>query len=72
MNATIVEFERRSVGIAVRTPSGFLFFSAAEEFAHLDGKNFCRLAPLYRAVNVSGADQTLREVKKSSDLPVPL
>lgn len=57
MSATIVEFERRSVGLAVRTPTGFIFFSAVQEFAHLDRKNFSRLAPLYRAVTVSGNDQ---------------
>jgi len=37
-----VEFDRRTVGIAVRVPGGFMFFASADDFAELDGRLFRR------------------------------
>ncbi len=61
ISATVVELDRRSVGIAVRTRSGFLFFSAGGEFAHLDKRNFPRLASIYRAITLSREDRKLQK-----------
>ena len=43
-----VEFDRRTVGIAVRVPGGFLFFASSDEFEPLDGRLFRRLRALER------------------------
>jgi hypothetical protein len=37
-----VEFDRRVVGIAVRTAGGFIFFASDDEFEDLDGEVFPR------------------------------
>lgn len=37
-----VEFDHRTVGIAVRVPGGFMFFSSDDKFEQLDGKLFRR------------------------------
>lgn len=49
-----VEFDRRTVGIAVRVPGGFMFFSSSDIFDELDG----RLFPRARAIE--------RELKKAA------
>jgi hypothetical protein len=49
-----VEFDRRTVGIAVRVPGGFMFFSSDERFGEIDGRLFRRA----RAIE--------RELKKAS------
>lgn len=41
-----VEFERRTVGIAVRVPGGFIFYSSNDDFDDLD----CRLFRRARAI----------------------
>ena len=43
-----VEFERRTVGIAVRVPGGFMFFASSEEFEAIDGRLFPRARALER------------------------
>jgi hypothetical protein len=43
-----VEFERRTVGIAVRVPGGFMFFASDEEFDALDGRVFPRARAIQR------------------------
>jgi hypothetical protein len=37
-----VEFDRRTVGIAVRVPGGFMFYASDEEFEDADGRLFRR------------------------------
>ena len=54
-----VEFERRTVGIAIRVPGGFMFFSSSDRFDALDG----RLFPRARALE--------RELKKIARRPQP-
>jgi hypothetical protein len=46
-----VEFDRRTVGIAVRVPGGFMFFASSDRFAALDGRLFSRARALERALN---------------------
>lgn len=54
-----VEFDRRVVGIAVRVPGGFMFFSGVEPFETLDGQTF----PRARAI-----EQRLKKVAKRRPL----
>jgi hypothetical protein len=37
-----VEFDRRTVGIAVRVPGGFMFYASDSRFDELDGRLFPR------------------------------
>jgi hypothetical protein len=43
-----VEFDRRTVGIAVRVSGGFMFFSSGDDFDQLDGRLFPRARALER------------------------
>ena len=43
-----VEFDRRTVGIAVRVPGGFMFFSSHQDFDELDGRLFPRAKAIER------------------------
>ncbi|MGE5564498.1 MAG: hypothetical protein ACM3ZV_14500 [Bacillota bacterium] len=43
-----VEFDRRTVGVAVRVPGGFMFFSSSEQFDELDGRLFPRARAIER------------------------
>jgi hypothetical protein len=43
-----VEFDRRTVGIAVRVPGGFMFFSSSDDFDALDGRLFPRVRAMER------------------------
>lgn len=45
-----VEFDRRTVGIAVRVPGGFMFFASTNQFEGLDGHLFPRARALERAL----------------------
>jgi len=49
-----VEFDRRTVGVAVRVPGGFMFFSANDQFDELDGRLFPRARALERALRTVG------------------
>ena len=49
-----VEFERRTVGIAVRVPGGFMFFSSSDHFDALDGRLFPRARALERELKKIG------------------
>ncbi|HVE01105.1 MAG TPA: hypothetical protein VNB78_05350 [Sphingomicrobium sp.] len=43
-----VEFDRRTIGIAVRVPGGFMFFSSTDDFQEIDGRLFRRVRALER------------------------
>jgi hypothetical protein len=43
-----VEFDRRTVGIAVRVPGGFMFYASDDRFDEMDGHLF----PRARAIEV--------------------
>jgi hypothetical protein len=49
-----VEFDRRTVGIAVRVPGGFMFFSSSHDFDALDGRLFPRARALERELRKAG------------------
>ncbi|MCL6678363.1 hypothetical protein LZ519_03395 [Sphingomonas sp. RG327] len=61
-----VEFERRTVGIAVRVPGGFVFYASDSRFEGLDGKTFPRARTIERelakfAKQQKPARQTLQQ-----------
>jgi hypothetical protein len=43
-----VEFDRRTVGIAVRVPGGFVFYSSDDRFEEIDGQMFPRARAIER------------------------
>ena len=43
-----VEFDRRTVGIAVRLPGGFMFYASDPRFDPLDGRLFRRARAIER------------------------
>ena len=56
-----VEFDRRVVGIAVRVPGGFLFFSSDDHFQELDGEMFARARAISRRLEqVAGGGRRRR------------
>jgi hypothetical protein len=60
MKATVIERQRETVGLAVRTGGGFRFFAIRSDFAHLEGRQFRRLASLYEAINVRDSTMPAR------------
>jgi hypothetical protein len=46
-----VEFDRRTVGIAVRVPGGFMFYASDNRFDELDGHVFPRARAIERQMN---------------------
>ena len=46
----VVEAGRRVVGLAVRSPGGYKFFSSDEAYSHLEGRTFARARSLSNAV----------------------
>jgi hypothetical protein len=49
-----VEFDRHTVGVAVRVPGGFMFFSSNDDFDAIDGRLFPRARALERALRKVG------------------
>jgi hypothetical protein len=43
-----VEFDRRTVGIAVRAPGGFMFYTSDRDFDEMDGRMFPRARAIER------------------------
>ena len=43
-----VEFDRRTVGIAVRVPGGFIFYASDQRFYAMDGRMFRRARAIER------------------------
>ena len=43
-----VEFDRRTVGIDVRVPGGFMFYASDNRFAEMDGRLFRRARAIER------------------------
>jgi hypothetical protein len=55
-----VEFDRRTVGVAVRVAGGFIFFSSSDRFNALDGRLFPRARALERELNKIGRSAEAR------------
>jgi hypothetical protein len=61
-----VEFDRRTVGIAVRVPGGFMFFSSDKRFDPLDGRIYPRARAIERALK-----RAATAASRSSGRPQP-
>jgi len=46
-----VEFDRRTVGIAVRAPGGFMFYTSDRDFDEMDGRMFPRARAIERQLS---------------------
>lgn len=46
------EFDRRTVGIAVRVPGGFVFYSSDDRFEEIDGQMFPRARAIERELRL--------------------
>lgn len=61
-----VEFDRRTVGIAVRVPGGFMFFASVDEFNELEGRVFRRARAIERQLQkVARAKRRRRPVRRA-------
>ena len=58
-----VEYDRRTVGVAVRVPGGFMFYASDDRFDELDGRMFPKARAIERGLN------TLAERKPAHRLP---
>jgi hypothetical protein len=62
-----VEFDRRTVGIAVRVAGGFMFFCSSDAFEALDGRLFPRARALERALEkAAGARRRTEPARRLS------
>jgi len=57
-----VEFDRRTVGIAVRVPGGFMFFASNEDFEEVDGRVFPRARAIERQLRKVARNRRRRKV----------
>jgi hypothetical protein len=48
-----VEYDRRTVGIAVRVPGGFVFYASDDRFRDMDGRSFPRARSIERELRKS-------------------
>lgn len=63
-----VEFDRRTVGIAVRVPGGFVFYAGNADFDELDGRVFPRARAIESHLKrVAGKRRTRPERKFPRD-----
>jgi hypothetical protein len=63
-----VEFERRTVGIAVRVPGGFTFYASDPAFEGLDGQVFPRARAIERQLE-KFARQNKRTASRHPPVP---
>jgi len=61
-----VEFDRRTVGIAVRVPGGFMFYSSSPIFDELDGRIFPRARAIERQLEKVASR---RDKKRAANVP---
>ena len=52
-----VEFDRRTVGIAVRVPGGFMFYASDDDFSEIAGRLFPRARAIERRLQKIGKRQ---------------
>ena len=46
----VVQFDRRTVGIAVRVAGGFMFYASDDDFEEMDGRTFPRARTIERGL----------------------
>lgn len=63
-----VEFDRRTVGIAVRVPGGFMFYASSDEFNQMDGRLFPRARAIERELKRVARRQRRAGARKQAAL----
>lgn len=53
----VVQFDSRTVGIAVRVPGGFMFYASDDDFDEMDGRIFTRARTIERQLKKVAAGQ---------------
>jgi hypothetical protein len=62
-----VEFDRRTVGIAVRVPGGFMFYASDSRFDELDGRLFPRARAIERQLQKLGR----KNARRTASIEIP-
>ena len=65
-----VEFDRRTVGLAVRVPGGFMFFASDERFGEMDGRLFNRARAIERELKKAVRRKTRHGARQQLPLAV--
>ncbi len=65
----VVEAERRPVGVAVRVPGGFKFFSSDPDYLEIEGETFPRAKTMAR--RVAEIARTRRGMSNEEQAPTP-
>ncbi len=63
-----VEFDRRTVGIAVRVPGGFMFYASDAAFDEMDGRLFPRARVIERQLRKVAAARRRRTQARGARL----
>ena len=63
-----VEFDRRTVGIAVRVPGGFMFYASDPAFEEMDGRLFPRARVIERQLRKVAAARRRRTQARTARL----
>lgn len=60
-----VEYDRRTVGIAVRVPGGFIFYASDPRFEGLDGRPFRRARAIERALEKVAVGEAVKAPRRA-------
>ena len=66
----VVQLDHRTVGIAVRVPGGFIFYSSDDDFDEIDGRMFKRARAIERQL-VKVARKQRRTSASLGQMPLP-
>lgn len=66
----VVQLDRRTVGIAVRVPGGFIFYASDDEFNEMDGRIFKRARAIERQL-MKVARKQQRSAQQLRSMPLP-
>lgn len=67
----VVQFDRRTVGIAVRVPGGFIFYASDDEFDEMDGRIFTRARAIERHLKKVAGRQQQHASRSLRQMPLP-
>ena len=66
----VVQFDHRTVGVAVRVPGGFMFYASDDRFEEMDGRIFTRARAIERQLKkVSSRQRWLSPLLQRPPLP---
>lgn len=65
----VVQFDRRTVGIAVRVPGGLMFYASDDAFNEMDGRTFTRARAIERQLkNIVKRQERAAPMQRASPL----